>query len=109
MAGVATTAPGPSILGYPGIFTLLKSGSNTTPQERLERLATFPLGGRPQLVVCLEAPEPHIRMLWENQFVTPSFAQNTPENRNVLNFAQDIRIGLLPATVVVHLEWLSPE
>ena len=41
--------------------------------------------------------------------MTPSFAQTTPEDRNFLTFAQDIRIGLPPATVVVHLEWLSPE
>ena len=74
----------------------------------LERLATLPLGERPQLVVCLEDPEPHIRVLWVAQFVTLSFAQPTPEDGKVLAFARDIRLGLLPAKVVVKSEWLTP-
>ena len=48
-------------------------------------------------------------MLWGTQFMTPSFAQPTPEDREVLAFARDIRLGLLSATVVVHPECLAPE
>ena len=59
-------------------------------------------------MVCLEAPEPHIRVLWGAQFVNPPFAQPTPEDRKVLSFARDIRIGLLPETVVVKPEWITP-
>ena len=66
------------------------------PQSWMERLATLPLGDRPPLVVFLEAPEPHIRVLWGAQFVTPSFAQPTPEDGKVLAFARDTRLGLLP-------------
>ena len=40
--------------------------------------------------------------------MTPSFTQPTPEDGKVLAFARDIRLGLLPATVVVQLEWLAP-
>ena len=54
MAGVAATSPNPSILGLPGIFTLLEAGGNTTSQARLEKIATLLLGERPSLVVCLE-------------------------------------------------------
>ena len=48
-------------------------------------------------------------MLWGNQFVTPYFTQPTPEDKKVLAFARDICLGLIPETVVVHLEWISPE
>ena len=59
-------------------------------------------------MVSLEAPERHICVLWGAQFVTSSFAQPTPEDRNILAFARDIRLGLLPETVVVNPEWLTP-
>ena len=67
----------------------------------------MPLRERTPLVVCIEVPEPNIRVLWGAQFVTLSFAQPTPEDRNVLSFARDIPLGLLPATVVVQPEWLT--
>ena len=56
VAGVASTASDLSIPGLPGIFILLKAGAHKTPQSRLKRLVTLPLGDRPPLVVCLEAP-----------------------------------------------------
>ena len=68
----------------------------------------MPLRERTPLVVCIEVPEPNIRVLWGAQFVTLSFAQPTPEDRNVLSFARDIPLGLLPATVVVQPEWITP-
>ena len=60
-------------------------------------------------MVCLEAPDPHIRVIWGTQFVIPSFAQPTPEDGKVLTFARYICLGLHLATVVVHSEWLVPE
>ena len=57
-------------------------------------------------MVCLEYPEPHIRMLWGTQFVNPSFVQPTGRS---LPSREDIRLGILPATVVVQPEWLSLE
>ena len=68
----------------------------------------MPLRERPPLVVCLENPEPHIRVLWVAQFVTLYFAQPTPEDGKVLSFVRDIRLGLLPDTVAVEPEWLTP-
>ena len=59
-------------------------------------------------MVFLEAPQPHIRVIWGSQFANPSFAQPTQEEKKVLAFARDIRIGLLPATVVVYPECLTP-
>ena len=83
MDGVAATVPNPSVPGFPVIFTLLEDRANTTPRLRLERLATLPLGDRPPLVVCLEAPDPHTRVIWGAQFVTLSSAQPTLEYRYV--------------------------
>ena len=59
-------------------------------------------------MVCLETPEPHIRVLWGAQCVTPSFAQPTSNDGKVLAFVRDIRLGLLPDMMVVHPEWLTP-
>ena len=103
----AVKTPNQSIIGFPGAFTLFKAGANVTLQERLKRLTTFPLGERPPILVCLEAPELHIRVLWGTQLVTPSFTKPTPEDSKVLAFTQDIRLGQLPARVVVLLEWLT--
>ena len=59
-------------------------------------------------MVCLEAPDPHTRVIWSGQFVTPSLAKPTSEDGKILSFARDIRLGLLQATVVVHPECLTP-
>ena len=48
-------------------------------------------------------------MLWGAQFATPSFVQPTPEDRKVPTFVRAIRLGLLQATVVVQIEWPTPE
>ena len=88
MAGVAATVPDPRVPRLPGIFTLLEDGDNTNPQSRLERLVTLPLGDSPPLVVCLETPKPHIRVLWGAQFVTQYFSEPTLEDRKVLAFAK---------------------
>ena len=66
------------------------------------------LGERPPLVVCPEAPEPYIRVIWGAQFVTLSFAQTTQEDRKFLAFAREIRLDLLPDMVVVQPDWLTP-
>ena len=99
----------PRVTGFLVIFALLEDGVNTTPQLRLERLATLPLGERPPLVVYLEAPEPHIHVLWGAQFMTLSFLQPTLEDGKALAFAKDIHLGLLPATGAVHPECITPE
>ena len=108
MARVAATAPDHNVPGFPGIFALLEEGAHTTPRLRLERLTTLPLGDRSPLVVCLKAPDPHIRVLWGAQSATPSFANPTPEEKKILAFARDIRLGLLLVTVVVNPECLTP-
>ena len=99
MDGVATTAPNPSVPGFPGISALLEYRLHTTPQSQLERLATLPLGERPPLVVFLESPESHIHVLWGNQLINLYFAQQTLEDGKVISFAGDIRLGLLPETL----------
>ena len=41
----------------------------------------------PSVLVCLETPEPHIRVLWSIQYVTPSLARLTQKDGRVLAFA----------------------
>ena len=93
MSGVVATAPDLIISRFPGVFTVLRAEANTTPQSRLKLLASLPLGERSPLVVCLNSPEPHIQVLWGTRFVTPSFAQPTPEDGKVLVFARDIQLS----------------
>ena len=57
-------------------------------------------------MVCLEDPEPQIRMLWGTQFVTPSFSQPTGRYSPL---REDTRLGILLPMVVVQPEWLAPE
>ena len=64
---------------------------------------------RPPPIVYLEAPEPHIRVLWGAHFVTRSFVQPTPEDGKILVFVRDICLGLLTATVMVQPEWVTAE
>ena len=107
MAGVVETAPGLALAGLPAIFSLLEEKQYTPSQTRLERIVTFPLGERPAVLVCLESPEPHIRMLLVTQFVTPSFTRPTSEDRKVITFARYIQLSQLPASVMVLPEWLE--
>ena len=61
--------------GFPAIFPILEDRQDTTPQSRLERIVTLPVGERPTVLVSIDSPEPHIRVLWGNQFITPYFAR----------------------------------
>ena len=40
--------------------------------------------------------------------MTLSFVEPNPEDRKVLTFARDIRLGLLRATVLIQPDWLTP-
>ena len=59
-------------------------------------------------MVCLEASEMQIRVLWGTQFITPSFVRPTLEAVKVLVFARNIGLGWLLAIVVILPEWLTP-
>ena len=68
LAGITATVPHPSLDCFPDISTLLEVRHGTPPpppppQSRLERLVTVPLEERPLVLVCLNTPEPHIRVL----------------------------------------------
>ena len=60
-------------------------------------------------MVCFDASEPHIRILWVTQFVTPTFEKPTPEDGKLLSLTRDIQLGLLTAMVVVQPECLTSE
>ena len=58
-------------------------------------------------MACINDPELHIRVIWGNQFVTPSFVRPFPEDEEVFTFLMDIRLDQLPATVVILQKWLT--
>ena len=64
VAEVAATATDPVLASFPDIFILLEARQNINPQAQLERIVSLPLGENPPLVVFLEYPETHIRVLW---------------------------------------------
>ena len=73
LAVIAATAPGPALVSFMSIFNLLKVRYSTSPQSCLERIVTLTLKERPPLLILLESTEPHIRLLWVTQYVTPYF------------------------------------
>ena len=97
------------LYALPYIFTLLDSIQGYTAQAHLKRLAAFPLSEHPPLVVCIEIPAPHIRMLWVQKFVAPLFAQPTPEDGNILAFLRDIHGGQIPASIEILAHWLKTQ
>ena len=48
----------------PSIFTLMEHRAGNSPHYRLKRLENLTLAEHPPLVVCVETPELHIRVLW---------------------------------------------
>ena len=86
---------------------MLEHRSGTYPHSRLKRLATLTLAERPHLVVCIEIPDPHIRVLWGVECVIPSFTRPTPEDGKTLAFAMGILQGQLPTTIEVNPEWFQ--
>ena len=62
----------------PELFDILEEKEDTYPSSRLERLETLPLDEQPLLLVCMDNPEPHIRILWRVHYVTPYFNHTTP-------------------------------
>ena len=69
----------------------------------------MPLTERPLLLICLLTPEPHIRVLWGVHYVIPYFTRATSEDAEVLAFSQDFRLGILPTSVEVKVEWLTAQ
>ena len=105
----ASGQPGLSLGALPALLYLLEDKEGSPPRSCFERLATLPLSERPLLLVCLEKTDPHTRILWGAQYVTPFFARATPEDGTVLVFARDVRLGHLMTTVKVKTEWLMVE
>ena len=95
------------ISAFPALFYLLEDKQGTSPRSRLELLMTLSLSERPFILICLATPEPHIRVLWGVQCVTPFFTNSTPEDRKVPAFSQYARLGILPKFVEVKPEWLT--
>ena len=87
---------------FPALFSLLENKQGSSPRLWLERLATLPLTKRTILLICLVTPEPHIRVLWEVQYLIPDFTCTTPEDGEVLAFARYVHLGIIPNNMEVN-------
>ena len=101
MARVVAAASNLALARFLAIFSLLEEHQDTTLKLRLESILTFLVGERLPVLVCLDSQEPHIRVLWGTQFVTPSFVRPTPEGGKVLASARDIWLSQLPSSLVM--------
>ena len=96
-----------ALRSFPALFTLLEDKKGTIPKSQIERIMTMPLTERPLLLICLMSLEPRIRVLWGVQYFTPYFERDNPEDGEMLAFAQDIHIRMLPTTMRVNPYWLT--
>ena len=46
----------------------------------------------PPLVICVETPMSHVRVLWGSNYVTPSFVRTIIEDKKVPAFAWDMKL-----------------
>ena len=60
---------------FPEIFSLIEEKQGLSQRSWLERIATLLLMEQNLLLICLATQEMHIQVLWEVQYVTPSFTQ----------------------------------
>ena len=67
-------------------------------------MMTLTLSYTPPLVIYIDTPTPHIRVIWGAHYVTPSSVLPTPEYGKVLAFARDIHLIQIPTTVAVSHE-----
>ena len=77
------------LASFPDIFTLIDIKTVTSPCFRINRLATLSLAYRPPLVVCVETPDPHTRVLWGVEYMMPQFLSSpTPKDGKVIAFTR---------------------
>mmetsp|Transcript_55556 Transcript_55556/g.166523 ORF Transcript_55556/g.166523 Transcript_55556/m.166523 type:complete len:146 (-) Transcript_55556:2198-2635(-) len=62
---------------------------------------------RPMLVVCLEQPKPHLRVLWGLEHVEPSILDPMDVEGAIFQFTKDVHQKRLPPSCQVKCAWLE--
>ena len=72
-------------------------------------LSSLPRQERPALLVIVEEPTRHIRVLWGIEKLPFSYANRTALNGHIVAFSRDIAAGNTPPTISINDEWWNLE
>ena len=97
-----------SLAAYPAIFDLQESNTTKTA-ERIDIPASLLQHKRPSLLVIVEEPTRHIRVLWGIEKLPYSYANKTTLDGRIVDFSRDIVAGNTPPTISVNEEWWEKE
>ena len=89
-----------SLAAYPAIFNLQES-TITITSERMNILATLPQHKRTALIVIVEEPTRHIRVLWVIEKVPFSYSNRTALEGGIVAFSRDIVARNTPPTISI--------
>ena len=92
------------LAAYPAIFELQESDITTTT-DPMDILASLPQPERPTLLIIVEGPTRHIRVLWGIEKLPYSYADKTALDGRIVAFSRDIVAGNTPPTIAVNKEW----
>ena len=76
-----------------------------TTTERMDILASLPQPERPALLIIIEEPTRHIRVLWGIKKLPYSYANKIALDGRVVAFSRDIVAGNTPPTIAVDKKW----
>ena len=89
-----------SLAAYPAIFDLQVSTVKTM-SERVRILASFPQHKSPALLIIVEEPTRHTRVLWGIEKLSFSYANRTVLDGRIVAFSRDIVAGNTPTTIAI--------
>ena len=90
-----------SLSAYPDIFDLQERNITTTV-KRIDILTSLPQHKRPALLVIVEEPTRHIRVLWGIEKLPYSYANKTALDGRTVSFSRDVVAGNTPPTISVN-------
>ena len=90
-----------SLAAYPAIFNLQEINTTTTA-ERIDILASLSQHKRPALLVIVEEPTRHIRLLWGIEKIPYSYANKTALDGRIVVLSGDLVAGNTPPTISVN-------
>ena len=64
---------------------------------------------RPDLLVIVEEPTRHIRVLWGIKKLSYSYANRTALDVRIVAFSRDVVAGNTPPTIFINKEWWGKE
>ena len=97
-----------SLAAYPAIFDLQDDGGASS-LERTNILASLPQQESPALLLIVEEPTRHFRVLWGIKKLPFSYANRTLINGHIVTFSCDIAAGDTPPTIAINDDWWNLE